>query len=226
METIRLYICDDEEHWCNIFRMIAEPLEDIEIAGAATDSECMLMELEDSGANVLLLDINMKEKYEGVKLIPKIKEKHPDVKIFVLTSYEDEECVFDCFVAGANDYLTKSMTIDQMIKTIRDGVHNDIALRPEIVTKLTAGAKEQSKKNESLLWAVHCLTKLSTSEFEMLKDVCNGMSYSEIAKKRVIEPNSVRMMASRILSKFDVDRMDNLVDMLKKINAFDVFKNI
>ena len=226
MKKIKIIICDDERYWCDIFEQCSRSVEDVELVGSCTGRDEISDCIEKNDPDILLLDINLDKKREGIDLIPEILAKHPNIKIIMLTSYDDDNYILSSLTNGAMDYLFKTTPIADMFNIIRDVYYNQSSLRPEIAKKLVRAAKNIRDNQQSLLWVIHRMTKLSNGELQVLKNVYDGMSYNKIAENRFVEPQSVRMIASRILKKFDMNSMKELIELLRKMDVFKLFDSL
>lgn len=226
MKNIKLMICDDEAYWCDIFERYLNSIGDMEVVGNCTGGNEITSCVKKCSPDILLLDINLDKKSEGIELIPEILKVKPELKIIMLTSYDDDNYILSSLANGAVEYLIKTTPISQMLEVIRDVYENKSSIRPEIAKRIAREAKNIRDNQQSLLYIIHRMTKLSNGEFQVLKDVYDGLTYNEIAEKRVVEPQSIRMTASRILAKFGMNSMKELVEMLRKMDVFDLFNNL
>ena len=139
----------------------------------------------------------------------------------MLTNYDDNNYIFSAFVNGATDYVLKTLSNQEILQALNNVSENRTSLRPEIAQKLVQKSKEIQKQNLSLVYAINMLTKLSTSEFEVLKQCYYGESYKQIAETRFVDVSTIRTLASRIIKKFHYGNMKELVKALTKLNIFE-----
>lgn len=214
-------ICDDAEYLCKSFEWAFEAEPELVFEGYATDGEACLALVREKRPDILLLDIQMEEPNTGIDLLPRLKEIMPELKVIMLTNYDDDNYIFSAFVNGATDYVLKALSNQEILQALYNVSENKTSLRPEIATKLVQKSNEIQKQNLSLVYAINLLTKLSTSEFEVLKRCYYGDSYKEIAKARFVDVSTIRTLASRIIKKFDYDNMKHLVEALAKLQIFE-----
>lgn len=222
MTTIRVALCDDVKYLIEGYKAILENDEQIIFVGEAYDSQGCIYMVQKTTPDILLLDIQMDGEKAGVDIIPTLKEICPRLKIIMLTSYSNEEYVFSAFANGADDYFVKSTSNEDLIKTIKNVFMNISSLRPEIAQILTKKTKEVDEQQKSLLFMLNSISKLSTSEFQLLRALYYGDSYKKIAADRFVEVNTIRKMASRIIQKFEVNSMNEILSHMKKLNVFDL----
>lgn len=225
MEKIKVAICDDLSELCQYYQEVIEAQEDMEFVGSATNSvDCQKL-VKDTHPDILLLDIQIETNNSGITLIPIIKKISANTKIITITIHEDDEYIFDALAEGAEDYLLKTYPDEQIMEIIRNIYNDNHSLRPEIVKKVLKVCNIFRHQKTSLLYVVSTFTKLSPTELEILRDAYDGLSYKNIAKKRFVEEITIRAHISRILKKFEYPNMKTLVNDLKEIRVFDLFKN-
>lgn len=224
MDKITVAICDDMESVCKYFENVFTHTEDIAFVGAAHNAKEGVELVREKTPDILLLDIQMETNDAGVNAVPKILEASPSTKIIMLSIHREEEFVFKALTMGAVDYRCKDVSTGELLKTVRAVHGNNLDIRPEIAEILLNQSKILKKDNETLLYTITLLSKLSTAEFEVLKDLCDGLSYKEIAKKRFVEEITVRSQVVRIVKKFDVSNIRKLTKTLKALDVFKIFR--
>lgn len=223
MNTIRWTICDDAEYLRTSFKLELENQRNLEFVGDAHDSKSCVKMVAAQKPDILLLDIQMDTETAGIDIIPELKKIAPAMKIIMLTSYDDENYVFSAFANGADDYIYKSLSKAEIVSSIINVYNNTSMLRPEIAKKLTKRSLEIENQHKSLIYIVNIMTKLSTSEFEVLKSAYNGDSYKKIAAERFVDISTVRTLASRVLRKFNTNNMQHLIQELSSLKVFELF---
>lgn len=222
MKKIRLVVCDDFNEICEHIEFFCNREEDIDcVATANSSSECIEM-VKKYKPDILLLDIQMENDNSGISILPELMKIHPEMKIIILTAHFEDEYIFSSFALGVSDYLLKSLPFKEMVSVIRKVANDQSTIRPE-VAKILASNSLQMRL--SLLYLVNILVKLSVSELAVLKDVYNGLSYSEIAKKRYVTTSTVKNHALRIMKKFQVHSMKKLVEELRELKIFDLISD-
>lgn len=221
MQIINWAICDDAKYLCKSFELAFEGEPDLNLVGAAHDKGSCLQMAGEKKIDVLLLDIQMETPTAGIDLIPELRGIDPDLKIIMLTNYDDEDYVFSAFVNGANDYVQKSLPNQEILRTLRAVFYNRSMLRPEIARKIASKGSKIQEQSKSLMYMVNMMSKLSTSEFEVLKAAYYGESYKQIAASRFVDVSTVRTLASRVLKKFETNSMQHLVQELSKLGIFE-----
>lgn len=223
MEKIKIAICDDIKYICEYFDESLSEESDFEVVGTANTSEMCLEMCQEKHPDVLLLDIQMEEMDSGILLIPKIKESNPDIKIIMLTIHEEDDFIIRIFEYGANDYIIKTQPIEAVKEAIRAAYNNRVMLHPNI-SKVVLRELQQIRSSQlSLLNAINMLSQLTSSELEILHDLCSGYSYAQIAAKRFVEEGTIRVHIVRIKKKFGIKNTNHLIKELKNLNVFEAF---
>ena len=134
---IRLVIVDDMPDIRNyLAEELAAASEQFSVVGAAEDGTEAVKLVDSLLPDVVLMDIQMKTRTEGIYAIRIIHERHPDIKCIALTIHEDDELIFQAYLAGAADYIIKTRSIDTIKNSILAVVNNRLLLRPEVGQRL------------------------------------------------------------------------------------------
>lgn len=225
MKKIKLAICDDINYLCEYFQSVFENEEEFDFVGIANNTRQCLNLVKEKQPDVLLLDIQMEENDTGVEMIPKIKELHPEIKIIMLSIHKEDDYILRAFTYGANDYLTKTEPIDKIITAIKNVYNNTSSLRPELAHIILSECERVKNRQNSMLNVLNLLSKLSNSEFEILRALCSGDSYKNIAARRFVEESTIRSQVNRVLKKFDASNIKDLIIDLNNLKVFDIFDN-
>ncbi len=237
MKKIRVIMCDDEQSICDYFMYAFKAAGDIEFAGCANNKHDSKELIKNTPCDIVLLDVQMDTAETGLELIPYVKSYRPEAKIIMMTVHEETEYIFRAFQDGISDYFLKTLPSEELIKSIRAAYENNLILRPAIAQKIIEQgqiiAKRQKKLEEehlevknnqkSLLYILNLMTKLSTSEFEILKGFYYGKTAPEMAKERYVSESTIRTHSGRILKKFNYANMKKLVADLRRMKAFSIF---
>ncbi|MFH1524279.1 MAG: response regulator transcription factor, partial [Chloroflexota bacterium] len=171
IDKIRLLIVDDQTVVREGLAAILANYSDIEVVGQAEDGgQAVTMALE-SQPDVILLDLVM-PKMDGLTAIPKIKEIAPEARILVVTSFAENDRVYQAIKAGALGYILKDATRDQLLLAIRDVAQGRASLQPSIAVKLI---QEINHPAESAYTA----DPLTRRELETLRLIARGLSNQE-----------------------------------------------
>lgn len=224
MDIIKVALCDDYKDLVKSYKEYLELEPDIVVPAVFHSAKECLEQIGSVDVDMLLLDIQMETKTAGIDIIQDIKKIKPNLKIVMLTSYNDDEYIFNAFTNGASNYVLKDEPFSVILKAIRS-IHNDeMVLSNQIATRLLSKANEIQVQQQSLLFLFNKLHHLTKTEFEVLEALYNGLSYPEVAQLRVVEDNTIRKIASNILHKFGEKNMQDLLSAIKETGLFKYFK--
>jgi DNA-binding NarL/FixJ family response regulator len=172
-----------------------------------------LLLLENSDLpHVVLMDIDM-PIMNGIEAIAIGTIKYPTIKFLVLTVFDDDEKIFEAIQAGANGYLLKDDSGEQLIEAITSiTAYNGVPMSPAIARKTLQWMKTIPKPAPSATFN----EILSNREIEILKLVVNGLDYRKIAQELFISPHTVRTHISKIYDKLHVSGKAQAIQMAHK----------
>lgn len=193
-QKIKVFVADDHAIVRKGLESLIATQPDMLFWGSAETGEAAIEGVLEARPDVVLLDIQM-PRLDGVKAATEIKKCAPDVKILILTSFSDEQIVFAAIKAGAQGYLLKSSSPQELLQAIRDVFEGQTPLHPEIAQKVLQEI-EKPPENDDIT-----VDPLTTREIEILILVARGLSNQEIADELVISERTARTHLSNILAK-------------------------
>lgn len=204
--TIKILIADDQSLFREALRTLLSAYPGLEIVGDASNGEEALRMAFTLNPDVVLMDLRM-PVVDGVEATRKIVKLGKNIKVIVLTTFDDDETVFDGLRAGAVGYLLKDVSADKLIEAIRAAAKGEYFLLPTITAKVVSEFSRISRPAITDPKKV-LPDPLSAREIEILRYVATGASNREIAETLVISEGTVKNHLSSILSKLSVrDRM-------------------
>jgi len=202
MNTLRILLADDHALFRQGLRKILEERSDVEIIGEAEDGLHLIKLLDKLTPDMILLDISM-PNLRGIEAIPKIKMKHPDVKILVVTMHDDKECLCQAFAAGADGYFLKKeigIELFSAVETLQKGkVYVSPALSDEF-------SRDWERIREGFQKPL-----LTDREKEVLNSIGQGKSNKEIAGLLFISVHTVERHRANILQKLNLHGCAELI---------------
>ena len=170
---IRLVIVDDMPDIRNyLAEELAAASEQFSVVGAAEDGTEAVKLVDSLLPDVVLMDIQMKTRTEGIYAIRIIHERHPDIKCIALTIHEDDELIFQAYLAGAADYIIKTRSIDTIKNSILAVVNNRLLLRPEVGQRLIQEYQRVQNQENRMKETMQVMLKINTTEYEILRMAC------------------------------------------------------
>jgi len=174
---MKILICDDQAIVRDGLAMMLKLETDMEVVSTAEDGAMALDMVTRYKPDLVLMDLKM-PVMNGVEATRQIKKHFPEVKVLVLTTYSDDEWVFDAIRAGASGYLLKDTAREELIKAIRGTINGKTYVDPSIAGKVLE--KVTSTQTQT---ATHITGKLTDRELEVLKLIASGLSNADIAKR-------------------------------------------
>lgn len=196
MSKIRVLIVDDQPVVRDGLRMILSLDNEIEVAATASNGR-EAFDLCNRSIDVVLMDIRM-PLMDGVKTTKLIKESYPKVKIIILTTFNDDQYIFEALKNGASSYLLKDVESGEIINAVKVIHSGGTVLHSNIATKLVSKMAENQN-------AADRISDLTSRELETAKLVAEGLSNREIAAKLFITEGTVKNHITNILSKLNLN---------------------
>jgi NarL family two-component system response regulator LiaR len=193
MNKIRVLIVEDQTVVREGLAAILSYQPDIEVVGQAKDGIEAVEMIQGALPDVILLDLVM-PRQDGLTTIPILKEKLPEVHILVLTSFADNERVYQAIKSGAEGYMLKDATHTQLLQGIRDVAQGQATLYPAIAIRVI---RELNSPTE-LMFTTEPLTP---RELETLRLISSGLSNQEISRKLFVQERTIAKYVSNILDK-------------------------
>ncbi len=212
-EVTRILIADDQSLFREGLHTLLTVQPEFEVVGEAGNGEEVLRLVADLLPDVVLMDLRM-PGIDGVNATRQLHEKYPDVKVIVLTTFDDDEDVFEGLRAGAVGYLLKDVPSSKLFEAIHAAAKGEYFLLPSITAKIVSELKRVSAPTAKHAGLVD---PLSSREMEVLKLVSNAMSNKEIADTLVITEGTVKNHLSNILAKLSARDRIQAVDIARRI---------
>ncbi len=200
---IQVLICDDQAIIRDGLEMMLRLERNIQVVGKAQDGAEAVELVERLAPDLVLMDLKM-PSMNGVEATRQIRARFPQVRVLVLTTYDDDEWVFDAIRAGAAGYLLKDTPREKVVDAIRGTVEGKSFVDPAVAGRLmqqVAGRQAQP--------ASHLLAALSEREIDVLRLLARGMSNAEMAAQLHLSEGTVRNHVSAILTKLGVPDRTN-----------------
>ena len=171
---------------------------DFQVIGAAQDGAEALELAAQKQPDLILMDLKM-PIMNGIEATREIRAKFPHIKILVLTTYDDDEWVFDAIRAGALGYLLKDTPRQKIVEAIRGTMEGKSFVDPAVAGKLLNQIASKQTQPTSIL-----TDKLTERELDVLRLIAKGINNSEIANQLHLSEGTVRNHVSAILEKLGV----------------------
>lgn len=198
MTLMKILLCDDQAVIRDGLEMLLNLEKDIQVIATAQDGAEAVELAAQKKPDLILMDLKMPGT-NGIEATRQIHARFPDIKVLVLTTYDDDEWVFDAIRAGASGYLLKDTPREKIIEAIRGTVAGRSFVDPAVAGKLLNQVASNQTQPASLL-----TDKLTERETDVLRLIAKGFNNGEIANQLHLSEGTVRNHVSAILEKLGV----------------------
>lgn len=200
---INVLVADDQELIRQSLQIVLNTKEELNVTDTVSNGQEVIQSVREQKPDVILMDIRM-PKMDGVQCTKIIKENYPDIKIIILTTFDDDEFVFNALKNGASGYLLKGVSMDELEEAIKT-VHSGRAMiNPDIATKVVMLFNQMANQNLKIEVDKTFEAHITKTEWKVIEQVQIGASNKEIAKNLNLSEGTVRNYISTILDKLDL----------------------
>jgi DNA-binding NarL/FixJ family response regulator len=196
--TIRVFLLDDHEVVRRGLRELLETDPEVEVAGEAGTAEEALRRVPATSPDVAVLDVQLPDG-NGVEVCREIRSHHPEVKCLILTSFSDDEALFNAIVAGASGYLLKQIKGQDLIDAVKRVAAGQSLLDPAVTAKVLDRLRKGPNEDPGM-------AELTDQEHRILELLAEGLTNREIAEQMFLAEKTVKNYVSNLLSKMGMAR--------------------
>lgn len=211
---IRVMIADDQQIVREGLKMILSLDSGIRTVYEAGNGLEAIEYLKGNSCDVVLMDIKM-PIMNGVDATAKIKEAYPDVRILVLTTFNDDEYIFSALKNGADGYLLKDAGSDQIIEAVKTVYQKKVFLHPDVATKVVGALKSGDTPEVSGV----DLSLLTEREHEVAHLVSLGKNNRQISNDLFVTEGTVKNHITKILDKLELNSRTELALYMKGLDS-------
>jgi len=206
MNKIKIAIADDYKIYRDGLKVGLSADDNMEIIAEADNGEDLMKVLETNSPDVILMDLKM-PIMDGMEATKHVRKKYPDIKVLVVSMYEDDKFIIHLMENGANGYLLKNAEPDEIKKAIyavhENGYYFNDVVNKALLKKLVLKNNLKPSFNQNI--------DLTEREQEVLKMICEEKTAAEIAKEIFLSPRSVEGIRQRLIEKIGVRNTAGLV---------------
>jgi DNA-binding NarL/FixJ family response regulator len=213
--SVKIAIVDDNSFLIHAIKEKLSFFEDVVVKHSSLNGSELLTKLEENhNLDLILMDIEM-PVLNGIETTHIVKQKYPQIKIIMLTAFDNDEHIFNAIKAGADGYLLKEIDPEQLHKGILETLDGGAAMNPSIALKTLKLLRNpidiQNPKDQEEI-------SLSKREVEVLEQLSKGLSYTAIADNLFLSPSTVRKHIENIYKKLQVHSKIEAVQKAKSRN--------
>lgn len=201
MDKINVMLVDDEKLVRTGMEMILNTYEDINVISTAANGEEALVECRKNEPDVILMDVRM-PKCDGVLGTKLIKKEFDNVKILILTTFNDVEYIHEALNYGASGYLLKDSDYDLIYEAIKGCIKGNVVINQQVASKILNENINYNKKSN--LEEIKNNNDLNDKEINIIREVANGLSNKEIGEKLFLSEGTIKNNISNILNKLSL----------------------
>ena len=207
-EPVRILLVDDDELMRAGLKAVLSSDDTVDVVGEAADGRAALDQVRALEPAVVLMDVRMPD-LDGIAATREVLASSPDVRVMILTTFEQDDYIFGALSAGASGFLLKRTSPEELIAGIHTVAVGDSLLSPSVTRRVIDRMAQHPAADTTF---DERLRELTPREREVLEQVARGRSNSEIAEVLVIEESTVKTHVKRILMKLRLrDRVQAVI---------------
>src|SRR5580765_6015034 len=196
--SVRIFLLDDHEVVRRGVRELLEVEDDLEVVGEAGTAEEALQRIPAASPNVAIIDMRLPDG-NGVEVCREVRSRNPEVQCVVLTSFADDEALFDSIMAGAAGYLLKQIKGTDLVDAIRRVAAGQSLLDPIVTARVLERLRKGPEEDERL-------ARLTEQERKILDLIAEGLTNRKIGERMFLAEKTVKNYVSNLLAKLGMER--------------------
>ena len=197
---IRILIADDQELMRQSIKMMLDGVDDFEVTDAVSNGTEVVRSIRENKPDIVLMDVRM-PKMDGVVCTKIIKENCPEIKVIILTTFDDDEYVINAIKNGASGYLLKGISFDELTESIRKVYGGMAIINDDITNKVLRLFADMARTQKLVSVEEDYVKELKEGDWAIIDCIVQGDSNKEIAAKLSLSEGTIRNSLSNILLK-------------------------
>jgi two-component system, NarL family, response regulator DevR len=195
---VRVFLLDDHDIVRRGLAHLFETQGDIEVVGEAGTADEALSRIPPTRPDVALLDVRLPDG-DGVEVCREIRSRHPEIQCLMLTSFADDEALFDAIMAGASGFILKQINSEEIVEAVRFVAKGQSLLDPAVTGRVLERLRKGPEEDE-------LLAQLTPQERNILNLIADGLTNRQIAEQIHLAEKTVKNYVSNLLSKLGMER--------------------
>jgi two-component system, NarL family, response regulator DevR len=195
---VRVFLLDDHDIVRRGLAHLFETAGDIDVVGEAGTAEEALSRIPPTRPDVALLDVRLPDG-DGVQVCREIRSRHPEIHCLMLTSFSDDEALFDAIMAGASGFILKQVKSEEIVQAVRFVAKGQSLLDPAVTGRVLDRLRNGPEEDERL-------ARLSPRERNILDLIADGLTNRQISERIHLAEKTVKNYVSNLLTKLGMER--------------------
>ena len=200
---IKIMIADDQQLIRDSLKIILEANKDFSVTDTVANGQEVLESIKKKKPDIILMDVRM-PVMDGTVCTKYVKEKYPNIKVIILTTFDDDDFIFSALKYGASGYLLKGVSTQELYKAIQTVYNGGAMINPDIAEKVFRLFSKMAQANYAIQVNDKDTQNFSKHEWRVIQQVGLGLSNKEIAAKLFLSEGTVRNYISKILDKLQL----------------------
>ncbi|HEX5996314.1 MAG TPA: response regulator transcription factor [Jiangellales bacterium] len=210
-QTISVFLLDDHEVVRRGVAALLSAEPDLEVVGEASTASQALARIPALRPDVAILDVRLPDG-DGVSVCREIRSRLPEVACLMLTSFADDDALFDAVMAGAAGYVLKQIHGTDLVGAVRTVASGQSLLDPRSTARMLERLREQASKKDPL-------AALSDQERRILELIGEGLTNRQIGERMYLAEKTVKNYVSNLLAKLDMQRRTQAAALAAQLKA-------
>ncbi len=198
---VKIMIADDQQLIRESFKIILNSDDDFEVVACVGSGQEAVDFAKNNDVDICLMDVRM-PNMSGVDCTRILKKEHPDLKVIILTTFDDDEYIYDALKYGASGYLLKGCSLEELSAAIHNVLDGGACFNPNVAGKVARFFSQMA--NSSSVVSFDEDVELSATEWKIVEQISQGLSNKEIAASLQFSEGTIRNYLSVILDKLSL----------------------